>query len=157
MKTFIVGCLLIFMLGFYSLMKLNFYPFLSVDSKIEVIVHYQGEDISVFVEPYSTLETVLSLLSLEDDVDFTKINQKQIVHHHEKFIIPIVNPDKGCVSINFADVTTLITLKGVGPVMAKRIVDYRNEKGAFKTLEALMDVKGMGQKTYDKLKESLCL
>lgn len=157
MKTFVVGCLLIFLTGFYSLAKLNFHPFLSIDTKIEVLVHYQGEDFSVFVEPYSTLETVLSLLPLEEDVDFTKINQKQIVHHQEKFVLPLINPDKGCVSINFANAETLMTLTGVGPVMAQRIVEHRHQKGAFKTLEALMDVKGIGKKTYEKLVGSLCL
>ena len=50
------------------------------------------------------------------------------------------------VYINDADITELERLPGIGPIIAKRIVEYRSNHGKFQTLEALMEVKGIGQK-----------
>jgi competence protein ComEA len=52
----------------------------------------------------------------------------------------------GKVNINTADAKTLATaLEGVGESRAEAIVQYRTEHGPFKSLEALADVKGIGQ------------
>lgn len=57
------------------------------------------------------------------------------------------------VNINRADPETLSRyLKGVGPVKAKAIVDHRNKYGPYRTLEELADVKGIGEKTVQRLK-----
>lgn len=61
------------------------------------------------------------------------------------------------VSINKASLAELQNLKGVGPVIAKRIVDYRTEHGAFKTLDELVAIKGIGKAKYEKIKENLAL
>lgn len=61
------------------------------------------------------------------------------------------------VSINKASFEELQGLKGVGPVIAKRILDYRTQHGAFKTLDELVGVKGIGKAKYEKLKENLVL
>lgn len=63
----------------------------------------------------------------------------------------------GKVNINTADLSQLDTLSGIGPAYAQRIIDYRVSKGGFKTLEELMNVKGIGQKTYDKFKDKISL
>lgn len=52
------------------------------------------------------------------------------------------------VNINTASAKDLEQLAGVGPKLAKSIVDYRKKNGKFKKPEDLMKVKGMGQKTY---------
>jgi competence protein ComEA len=50
------------------------------------------------------------------------------------------------VNINAADVATLAAeLSGVGPKLARRIVEFRERHGDFETLEALRDVKGVGE------------
>ncbi|HEX9933760.1 MAG TPA: helix-hairpin-helix domain-containing protein [bacterium] len=56
------------------------------------------------------------------------------------------------VALNSADSTWLEQLPGVGPIMAKRIIDYREKHGAFRTPEDLMNVKGIGRKTFEKIK-----
>ncbi len=55
-------------------------------------------------------------------------------------------------SINNATTEQLSTLPGIGEVKAKAIIDYRNKNGEFKTIEELMNVSGIGQSTFDKIK-----
>jgi competence protein ComEA len=56
------------------------------------------------------------------------------------------------VNINSASVAQLQTLPGIGASTAQRIVDYRQKNGAFKKIEELMNVKGIGERSFLKLK-----
>ncbi len=56
------------------------------------------------------------------------------------------------VNLNVATAAELEVLPGVGPAMATRIVEYRQKNGAFKKVEDLMNVKGIGEKKFLKLK-----
>ncbi|MBL7078295.1 ComEA family DNA-binding protein [Candidatus Shapirobacteria bacterium] len=57
------------------------------------------------------------------------------------------------VNLNQADSLLLETLPGIGPVTAKKIIDYREVQGGFKSLEELMAVPGIGKKTFENLRE----
>ncbi len=63
----------------------------------------------------------------------------------------------GKVSINRADETELDTLPGIGPALAKAIVEYREENGGFSSLEELMEVPGIGEKKFAELKDLISL
>lgn len=64
--------------------------------------------------------------------------------------------EKFClVNINIAGETELDTLPSIGPAAAKRIITYREQFGKFKTVEELKNVKGIGKKTFEKLKERI--
>jgi comEA protein len=56
------------------------------------------------------------------------------------------------VNLNAATATQLQTLPGVGASTAQRILDYRQKNGSFKKIEELMNVKGIGEKSFLKLK-----
>jgi len=56
------------------------------------------------------------------------------------------------VNLNSATAAELEALPGVGPATATRIVDYRQKNGPFKKIEDLMNVKGIGEKSFLKLK-----
>lgn len=56
------------------------------------------------------------------------------------------------VNINTANRTQLQELPRIGPAMAERIITYRRENGPFTSPEDLMNIKGIGHKTYEKLK-----
>lgn len=56
------------------------------------------------------------------------------------------------VNINAATAEQLEELPGVGPKMAARIVEYRQKNGGFKKVEDLMNVRGLGEKNFLKLK-----
>ncbi len=47
----------------------------------------------------------------------------------------------------------LQTLPGIGPAKAAAIIDYREKSGSFKTIEDLKNISGIGDKTFDKLKD----
>ena len=51
--------------------------------------------------------------------------------------------------INTASVQELTKLQDIGPTLAQRIVDYRNENGPFEALSDLLKVKGIGKKTLE--------
>lgn len=57
----------------------------------------------------------------------------------------------GIVNINTADVAQLALLPRVGAKAAQRIVDYRKEHGNFRKTSDLMQVKGFGEKSFEKL------
>ena len=59
------------------------------------------------------------------------------------------------VNLNTATAEQLATIPGVGPKMAERIIDYRQKNGGFKKIEDLMNVKGIGEKSFLKLKAHL--
>jgi competence protein ComEA len=56
------------------------------------------------------------------------------------------------VNLNTASASQLEAVPGIGPKMAQRIVEYRQKNGAFKKIEELMNVKGIGEKSFLKLK-----
>ena len=54
--------------------------------------------------------------------------------------------DSGLININTATAAQLDTLPGIGPVLAQRIIDYRQANGPFTSLSQLMLVEGIGEK-----------
>lgn len=65
------------------------------------------------------------------------------------------NTDK--VNINTANQTELETLPGIGPATALKIINYRKEKGKFKSIEDIKEVSGIGDTKYEKIKDLICV
>ena len=63
----------------------------------------------------------------------------------------------GKVNLNTADAERLIELPGIGEVIAQRILAYRQEKGAFESIDELKEVSGIGDKTFEKLRELITI
>ncbi len=61
-------------------------------------------------------------------------------------------PGGKAVNINAATVADLEKLPGIGPSTAQRIVEYREKNGPFKKVEDLMNIRGIGEKSFLKLK-----
>ena len=64
--------------------------------------------------------------------------------------LPVLAAD-GAVNINSAGIEELSLLPRVGPTVAQRIVDFREENGDFKSTEDLLLVKGIGEKTFERM------
>ena len=63
----------------------------------------------------------------------------------------LTDPSQGKVNINSADADELQKIRGIGPAMAARIIAYREENHGFQSLDDLMQVSGVGAKTFAKL------
>jgi comEA protein len=78
-----------------------------------------------------------------------KINDNQPVNFD-------LSPDEK-ININSAYPDDLVRLPGIGEVIAERIVDYRQQVGKFSSIEQLMNVKGIGRKKLEKLRNHVIL
>lgn len=63
----------------------------------------------------------------------------------------------GKINVNTASLAQLDTLPQIGPVTAKAIIDYRTAHGPFKSVNQLDNVKGIGPKTIDKIKNLITI
>lgn len=61
------------------------------------------------------------------------------------------------VNINTANLEELSKINGIGESTAKKIIDYREKNGEFKTIEDIMNVSGIGEKKYDQIKEYITI
>jgi comEA protein len=61
------------------------------------------------------------------------------------------------INLNIASLDDLERLPGIGPILAKRIVDYRYQKGGFSSLEQIMEVEGIGKRKFAAVKTHLVI
>ena len=91
--------------------------------------------------------------SIEDDILAFKavaqqVQDEQAKKSNEKKKNPIVKS----VNINTSNKADLMTIPGIGPVTAERIMIHRQDFGLFQSVEALLEVRGIGPKTFEKIK-----
>ncbi|MBO6202658.1 MAG: helix-hairpin-helix domain-containing protein [Selenomonas sp.] len=106
--------------------------------------------------------------------DSEKINMAQVLKDGQQLKVPEKNaagmqnaPSKAGqakggengekVNINTADEKALDTLPGVGPAMAKRIIEYRETEGAFQSIEDIKKIRGIGDAKFAKMKDKICI
>lgn len=61
------------------------------------------------------------------------------------------------ININTATAEQLDTLEGIGPAYAQKIIEYRTTNGSFKTIEEIKNVKGIGDKTFEKISSNITI
>ena len=111
------------------------------------------------------MDAVKACGGLLPSADADKVNMAQALKDGEQIVIPektattgVSLPQaQGRISINTADEKALDSLPGIGPAMAKRIIEYRQQQGAFTQLEDLKKVRGLGPAKYEKLKDKITL
>lgn len=93
------------------------------------------------------------------DTDLSTINLARKVNDGELITVggPLpggsaVAAGSGLVNLNTASLDQLQTLPGVGPVLAQRIVEYRDQHGGFASVADLRNVSGIGDARYNELK-----
>ncbi|MBQ3466048.1 MAG: helix-hairpin-helix domain-containing protein, partial [Firmicutes bacterium] len=115
---------------------------------------------------------------LKQEADMSNINRAEVLIDGQKIFIPSLALDEdgnvisdaqagtagssgtdstGKVNINTADSSQLQTLNGVGPATAQKIIDYRQSNGTFSNIEDIRNVSGIGDKTFEKLKDHITI
>ena len=106
--------------------------------------------------------------------DSEKVNMAQALKDGQQLKVPEKNPTANGsqiersnksksadigekVNINTADEKALDTLPGIGPAMAKRIIEYRETEGAFQSIEDIKKIRGIGDAKFAKLKDKICI
>ena len=65
----------------------------------------------------------------------------------------VPSPETGKINLNTAGLAELESLPGIGPALAQRIIDYREQNGPFKAIEEIQEVKGIGPGIFEKIKD----
>lgn len=73
----------------------------------------------------------------------------------EKTQLQVEAKSASIVNVNQAGSDELMTVKGIGPVIAKRILDYRSQHGRFEKLEDLRNVQGIGEAKFEKIRAQI--
>ena len=123
-------------------------------------------------------ERVIDLINkaggLNENADETKINFAIRVEDEMVIYVPIIGEETielgdmvtigatmskekndGKVNLNTASEVELQALPGIGPAKAAAIIEFRNTNGPFKTIEDLKSISGIGEKTFEKLSNSI--
>jgi competence protein ComEA len=99
------------------------------------------------------------------DADQEGLNLAAVVQDQQQIIVPrrqaaltpgatkaLEGPGNNRVNINTADSATLQGLPGIGPVMADRIITYRDQHGPFAVVDELIAIRGIGEATLERLR-----
>jgi len=112
----------------------------------------------------SRMEDILLAAGTLENADLGDINLSQYLEDGTKIEIPftkdessVKNELSGLININTADNEQLETLPGIGKVKADSIINYRENNGPFKKTSDIMKVSGIGQATYEKFKDMICV
>jgi competence protein ComEA len=92
------------------------------------------------------------LLSDGEQIDFTKSSGNT-----SKKSIKDGKQSNGCINLNNATLSELDSLPGVGPVLAQRIMDWKESNGGFKSIEQLSEVSGIGKSKYSTISAKSCV
>jgi competence protein ComEA len=94
------------------------------------------------------------------DADLTAFNLAASVRDGDHVVVPRLgetspSPSGGGIDLNRASASELESLPGVGPVLAGRIVTFRDEHGRFSEVEDLLDVPGIGEAKLDQMRGAI--
>ena len=70
---------------------------------------------------------------------------------------PALGEESPKIDLNTATLSQLDSLPGIGPVIAERILELREKSGPYKRIEDLMNIRGIGEKKFLKLKDLITI
>lgn len=97
------------------------------------------------------------------EADMAAVNMAQKLQDEMVIMVPAISSEltgnqlvqSDTININIATQSELETIPGIGPAKATAIIQYREEHGQFQSIEEIMNISGIGEKTFEKLKESI--
>jgi competence protein ComEA len=144
-----------------------------------IVVEIKGEvnkpDVYTLNEDSIIKELIEAAGGLTENADLSSINRAKKLQNHELIYIsnkndikkelestnlevtPSINEvsSNSIININTATLEELKTLNGIGDSKAKSIIEYREQSGGFKSKEDIKNVDGIGDKMFEKIKDSI--
>lgn len=145
----------------------------SVDVQAEETTTDSGDDIFVYVCGAVNREGVYQLPSgsriyeavemaggFREDAATAEVNQAEVLEDEARLYVPTIaetiaqqGEEDGKINLNKATKEELMTLPGVGASRAESIIQYRNENGGFKSIEDIMQISGIKEGLFEKIKD----
>lgn len=141
----------------------------------KIVVEIKGEVLKPDVYELNEGSIVKDLIEmaggLTEDGDTSNINRAKKLQNHELIIVLNKNDENNnvtvfnenssysnnLININSADINELKKITGIGDVKAQSIINYREKNGGFKSIDEIKNVDGIGEKTFEKIKEEIIL
>ena len=137
---------------------------LNLSKKVEdemYLIIYTTKEIEDYIKNNSSNST-LKCVSTEcvcPDTNNKACNSVKKTTTSKKISMENNNTEKntitGKISINTASKEELMTLDGIGESKAQKIIDYRNSNGLFEKIEDILNVSGIGESIFNKIKDSI--
>lgn len=126
----------------------------------------QNPDVYTLPQDSIVKDAMLAAGGPTDDADLDRINLALPVADGQHIYVPRLgeqdlpaplpsgpSASNGKLNINTADATALETLPSIGPTIAQRIIEYRQANGPFARIEDIMNVSGIGENTFAKIRD----
>lgn len=139
----------------------------------KIVVEIKGEvknpNIYYLKEDSIIDDLIVAAGGLRENANISQINRAEQLQNHQSIYIPsneeiqnsaeeVVHKvnnqnNSNLININTASVSELDALPGVGPSKAQAIITYREENGPFKSIEEIKNVSGIGESSFEKIKD----
>lgn len=144
----------------------------------DIVVEIKGEvkepNIYYLEEGSIIGDLIIEAGGLTEEANIDGINRAELLSSHQCIVIPNknevdeevavisqgvleTNNKEGLININKATESELDTLPGIGPSRAADIISYRESNGGFKSIDEIKNVKGIGEASFEKLKEKITI
>lgn len=141
-----------------------------------IVVEIKGEVANPDVYEISEGSIIRDLITkaggLTNEANIGKINRADKLRDNQLIVIPNKNElsnantninvskegntaEEGIININTANLEELQKINGVGEVKAKSIINYREKNGGFKSIDEMKNIEGIGDKTFEKMKDQI--
>lgn len=141
-----------------------------------IVVEIKGEVANPDVYEISEGSIIRDLITkaggLTNEANIGKINRADKLRDNQLIVIPNKNElsnantninvskegntaEDGIININTASLEELQKINGVGEVKAKSIINYREKNGGFKSIDEMKNIEGIGDKTFEKMKDQI--
>lgn len=156
MKKIILGILLLCFCAYQRYDYIDLSSYQSNTIKVEIKGAVVHPDVYSLAHDSTLQDLIEAAGGITENGDTSTLNQNQILHHQDVIVIKNKTEQK-LISINSANLEELSQLNGIGVATAEKIIDYRTNNGPFQKLEDIMNVKGIKEKLYAKIKDQICL
>jgi competence protein ComEA len=109
-------------------------------------------------------EAIAMAGGFREDADARNVNQAEVLEDEERIYVSVVGEEvpvedkkDARININKASKEELMTLPGVGESRAESIIKYREQQGAFQSIEEIMQVSGIKEGLFEKIKDFITI